>query len=267
MYSFLDDNHLIYNRQFGFRSNYSTNHVLIIITEHIKKSLDDGNFVGGVFIDLEKAFDIVNYEILCNKGFRGKIELLIKSFLTNRKQLVSINGFESVNLPLNCGVPQGSTLGPLLYLLYINDFRFSLQHSSSSYLADDMCIIYSSKKFNVLESAINNHLMCHPMALNEDKTKLIIFYSKQRKTNTDNLAIKLNQPILIPCNYVKYLGVYIDKNLSWDIHTQQLSKKRSRANYILSKLRHFAPLSSDFSLLLNILFPLNLWVPSMVHDV
>ena len=102
MYSFLDDNNLIYNRQFGFRSNYSTNHALIIITEHIKKSLDDGNLVGGVFIDLEKVFDTVNYEILCNKlpyyGFRGKIELLIKSFLNNRKQLVSINGYESGNL-------------------------------------------------------------------------------------------------------------------------------------------------------------------------
>ena len=99
---FLDDNNLIYNRQFGFHSNYSTNHALISITEHIKKSLDDGNLVGGVFINLEKAFDTVNYEILCNKlpyyGFRGKIELLIKSFLNNRKQLVSINGYESGNI-------------------------------------------------------------------------------------------------------------------------------------------------------------------------
>ena len=81
MYSFLDDNNLIYNRQFGFCSNYSTNHALISITGHIKKSLDDGNLVGGVFIDLENT---VNYEILCNKlpycGFKGKIELLIKSF-------------------------------------------------------------------------------------------------------------------------------------------------------------------------------------------
>ena len=100
MYSFLDVNHLIYNRQFGFRSNYSANHAIISITEHIKKSLDDGNFVGGVFIDLEKAFDTVNYEILCNKlsyyGFRGKIELLIKSFLNNRKQLVSINNYKII---------------------------------------------------------------------------------------------------------------------------------------------------------------------------
>ena len=256
MYSFLDDSNLIYNRQFGFRSNYSTNHALISITEHIKKSLDDGNLVGGVFIDLEKAFDTVNYEILCTKlpynGFRGKIELLIKSFLNNRKQLVSINGYESGNLPLNCGVPESSTLGPLLFLLYINDFRFSLQQSSSSHFADDTCIIYSSRNIQLLEAAINHDLKyatqwlnANGLSPNVDKTKLIIFHSKQKKINIDNLVIKLNQSILIPCNYVKYLG---DKNLSWDIHTQQLSKKLSRANGILSKLRHFAPLSTPYLL-------------------
>ena len=128
--------------------------------------------------------------------------------------MVSINGYESGNLPLNCGVPQGSTLGPLLFLLYINDFRFSLQHSSSSHFADDTCIIYSSKKIQLLEAAINDlkcvtqWLNANRLSLNVDKTKLIIFHSKQKKINIDNLVIKLNQSILIPCNYVKYLGVY-----------------------------------------------------------
>ena len=101
MYKFLDVNNLIYNRQFGFKTNYSNEHTLISLTENIKNLLNCGNVVCGVFIDLEKAFDTVKHNILCEKlpyGFSGKIEVLIKSYLSNRKQLVAINGFESVNL-------------------------------------------------------------------------------------------------------------------------------------------------------------------------
>ena len=134
MYKFLESNKLIYTRQFGFRANHSTNHALISMTESIKSFLDNGDFGAGIFIDLEKAFDTVNHQILCNKlnyyGFRGKFINLLKSFLSNRKQFVSINGFDSSHLEIKCGVPQGSTLGPLLFLLYINDLRCSLKYST-----------------------------------------------------------------------------------------------------------------------------------------
>ena len=125
MYEFLELNKLIYNRQFGCRANHSTNHALLSMTESIKSFLDSGDFVAGIFIDLEKAFDTVNHLILCNKlnyyGFRGKINDLLKSFLTNRKQFVSVNGYDSSQLEIKCGVPQGSILCPLLFLVYIND--------------------------------------------------------------------------------------------------------------------------------------------------
>ena len=122
------DNNLIYDRQFGFRCKHSTNHALINITEDIKSYMDRGYIAAGVFIDLQKAFDTVNHQILCDKlayyGFRGKSLNLIKSFLNNRKQFVSMNGFGSSKLNITCGVPQGSTLGPLLLLIYLNDLRF-----------------------------------------------------------------------------------------------------------------------------------------------
>ena len=150
MYSFLNCNNLVYDKQFGFIAKHSVNHALISTTELIKHQLEHGNYVAGIFIDLEKAFDTVNHEILIGKllyyGFRGIPLNLIKSFLSNRKQYVSINGFESNKLDTTCEVPQGSTLGPLLFLIYINDLRLSLKSSTASHLADDTSIIYQSKK-------------------------------------------------------------------------------------------------------------------------
>ena len=105
--------------------------------------------VGGVFIDLEKALDTVNHLILCDKmryyGFRGNINELIKSYLVNRQQYVSINGYESTKLNLTCGVLQESTLGPLLFLIYMNDLKYSLRHSSASHFADGTSITYACK--------------------------------------------------------------------------------------------------------------------------
>ena len=159
MYKFLDNNNFIYDRQFGFRAKHSTSHSLISTTEWIKSLIDKGNFVGSIFIDLQKTFDMVNHDILCEKlmyyGFRGNSHLLIKSFLSNRKQFVSINGFNSSHLEITCGVPQGSTLGPLLFLLYINDLNFSLTNAISSHFADDTCIMFGSSKPKTLETVLN----------------------------------------------------------------------------------------------------------------
>ena len=142
---------MIYSKQFGFRSN-----AIVSITEHIRQLLDKGRYVCRIFIDLEKAFDTVNHEILCDKlelyGLRGNINKLLKSYLSNRKQYVSINGFDSEVKDVSCGVPQGSSLGPLLFLLYINDLRFCLYKTGSGHFADDTFIIYNTKKAKSIET-------------------------------------------------------------------------------------------------------------------
>ena len=132
IYSFLCKHKLINTTQFGFRSKHSTEHALISLIETIKKYLDDGEIVCGVFIDSQKAFDTVNHEILLEKlkhyGIRSKQNDWFRSFLTNRKQYVSMEGFFSQTKIVKCDVPQGSTLGPLLFLIYINDLANAVKN-------------------------------------------------------------------------------------------------------------------------------------------
>ena len=265
LYTYFNDNNLIYHQQFGFRAKHSTNHALISLTEEIKSKLDTGHYVGGVFIDLEKAFDTVNHSILCKKlehyGIRGIPNTLIKSFLSNRKQYVSINGFESNIKEISCGVPQGSTLGPLLFLIYINDFQYSLDKSKASHFADDTNILYASKNIKTIESVLNHELKlastwlrANKLSLNEDKTKLLIFHSKNKVLKENSISIKLNNIKLSLSKSVNYLGLLIDDCLSWNCHITNLSKKLSRANGILSKLRYNAPKSICISVYYSIFY-------------
>ena len=164
MYTFLNKN-VIYNLQFGFRQQYSTSHALINVTENIRKALDDGNIGCGVFVDLQKAFDTVDHKILLAKlnhyGIRGVSNDWFKSYLFNRNQYVSINGYESGLAALNCGVPQGSVLGPLLFLLYINDLNQAINFCKVHHFADDtnlLCLSNSIKKLKKLVNADLKHL-------------------------------------------------------------------------------------------------------------
>ena len=253
IFNYLTKNDLISAKQFGFRSKFSTIHALSSITERIKQLLDTGHYVCGIFIDLEKAFDTVNHTLLCEKlkyyGLRGNVNNLIQSYLSNRRQFVSIDGTNSSTLNIDCGVPQGSSLGPLLFLIYINDFRFCLNKTETGHFADDTYILYGSKKLKTLEITINtelklvtNWLRLNKLSLNAKKTELVIFRSKRKPMNRE-ISIKLNGYKLTPSDNVKYLGMFLDKHLSWDFHIHKLSNSLSRATGIISKLRHNAPTS------------------------
>ena len=144
-----------------------------------------------------------------------------KSYLCNRNQHVSINGYESGLAALNCGIPQGSVLGPLLFLLYINDLNQAIKFCKVHHFADDtnlLCLSNSIKKLNKLVNADLKHLVnwlnANKISLNVKKTEMVIFKSKQKKFEGD-LKIKLCGKRLYPTESVKYLGVKIDTNLSW----------------------------------------------------
>ena len=228
VYEFLEKHKCIYNLQFGFRAKHSTNHALIDITESIRAALDKGKMAGGVFVDLQKAFDTVNHEILIYKlnyyGIRGKINNWFRSYLTNRVQYVSILGYNSGIKYMKHGVPQGSVLGPLLFLLYINDLHKAIKFSKVYHFADDTNLLNISKDPKQLQKQINidlknlyKWLLANKISLNCAKTEFIIFYKPGQKPTYD-FKIKMNGHRVRPSDFIKYLGIYLDSTLSGKYH-------------------------------------------------
>ena len=162
LYKFLDKFKCLFKKQFGFRNFHSTNHALVSITEEIKQSLDKGEFACGFFLYFQKTFDTVNHNILIAKlnhyGIRGITLDWFQSYLTNCKQQISINNTLSNKTMISCGVPQGSVLGPLLFLMYINDLNEAISHLLIHHFADDKNILSSNKSLKKINKYINHDL-------------------------------------------------------------------------------------------------------------
>ena len=266
IYSFLEKHQLIYKRQFGFRNKHSTLDALVNLIETTKLQLDEGNFVSTVFIDMQKAFDTVDHEILLSKlnfyGIRGCVNNWLRTFLCGRKQYVSLSNYQSELDIIKCGVPQGSTLGPLLFLIYLNDLNEIFTQVTANHFADDTYLTFANENTLVLERVMNEELKIlvewlksNKLSLNENKTELIIFKPPTENLTSDEVSIKLNNHTLTPCKVVKYLGIVIDENLNWNAQIETLTTKLSQANGILSKLRHYIPLSLRISVYYSIFYP------------
>ena len=254
LYMFLETYNCIYNNQFGFREKHSTNHALISITQKIKDAIDNDKIAIGIFIDLQKAFDTVNHEILLSKlhhyGIQGTSNEWFRSYLSNRKQYVSINGFDSSLQNVIHGVPQGSVLGPLLFLLYINDLHACVHNSDVFHFADDTNLLHIPKhglnkrnirRINTDLKSLNQWLLANKISLNTTKTELIVFRKKHTSIPKYTEKIMMNGMKLLPAKEIKYLGLIFDEHLSWLPQIRNINAKLNRAINLLSKARHYIP--------------------------
>ena len=221
------------------------------MTEEIRKHIDNNKFAVGVFIDLQKAFDTVDHEILLQKlhhyGIRGTANDWFRSYLTNRQQFVSIDGENSTLKLMSHGVPQGSVLGPLLFLIYINDLHNAIKYSKTRHFADDTNLLLANssmkkikKQLNIDLKILTAWLKANKISLNASKTEILIFRHPNKPINYDPI-IKLDGNRIYPSKYVKYLGILIDPHLTWKYHVKVLAPKLTRAAGMLRKIRHYVP--------------------------
>jgi len=265
MFKFLYHTNFFSTNQYGFLEGRSTEMVLLEFSKFIYNSIDNNQHTVAIFLDIKKAFDNVNHSLLIfkleNAGFRGPILKWLNSYLSNRTQRVKVGDCLSEFCVTNCGVPQGSILGPLFFLIYINDFCKLDIYGKMLTFADDTVLLYSNSDLNTLLQQINSDLIkiekwfvSNYLTLNLNKTKYIHFnlrntdlnlnlkyHTSSCYNNTDNSC---NCHTLQSVKSIKYLGLYIDHNLKWKTHINELSKK---LRFVLFKLSHLKnKLSSSF---------------------
>jgi len=258
LYKHLNELNIFVNEQFGFREKSSTDLATYAHLNTVLLSLDKKNFVGGLFCDLQKAFDCVNHNILLAKlefyGISGIANKLMRSYIKNRYQRVVIkdnmfNKLTSKWEPVEHGVPQSSVLGPLLFLIYINDLSRTLSSVGNLILfADDMSIIISNIDLqeykNIIISVVNetiNWFQSNLLTLNCNKTHSLQFMTK--KQNEMKIKIVVSNTIIINVNSTKFLGLTIDSTLSWKEHIVDLTSKLNKACYAIRALKPFMTLN------------------------
>jgi hypothetical protein len=246
---YLSDNNLLYPAQYGFRPKHSTELAALHLLDMLSSDLDANKIPINIYLDLSKAFDTINHKILLSKlnyyGITGTALKLLESYLTNRTQFVSFDGCHSGDIKIDTGVPQGSILGPLLFIIYIND----LYKTCSSFLpiiyADDTTL-YKTLDSNDPSQSINDELehvnlwlKINKLSLNITKTQYMVFHKPRKRLPA--LNIEIDSIKVKRCTSFNFLGIHLNQHFTWSDHLKSLSIKISRATGRINCLKHFLP--------------------------
>ena len=247
MMDHITQNNILCCNQFGFRKGHSTYMPLLFLQDKITRGFEDNNVTCGIYLDLKKAFDTVEHNILLSKlsvyGFAGTFFNLIESYLSDRFQCVEFHTIKSKLQQVSIGVPQGSILGPLLFILYINDLPNVCKQASTLLYADDTAIFFQSKNTTQLQSTLDTELplLCswfrtNKLSLNTNKTYFQLYNASGQN---GKIKVSLNGTIIKHSETVKYLGVFIDTNIKWKSHIDHVAAIVSRNIGIMNRSKFF----------------------------
>ena len=252
---YFEDNKLFNQNQYGFRPGHSTEHAALELVDKITYKMDNNETPINIFLDLSNAFDTIDHNILLDKlKYYGLDDIAIKlfrSYLTNRYQYVQIENAKSQLLEINTGVPQGSILGPLLFIIYINDISQSSDKFDFIAYADDTTLSTTLNKFSESEDMnisdlinlelykINEWLEINKLSLNAKKSRFMIFHTPNKHITLP--ILKISNTHIVKVNEFNFLGLTLDTKLDWKRHSNNTSKKISRTIGVLNKLNNFLP--------------------------
>ena len=245
---------MLHTGQSGFRKEHSCQTALTRLVDTWLKDIDTGKYVGAVFLDLRKAFDLVDHQILLHKlklyHFTDKTVKLLSSYLNNRKQRIKINGSYSKTLTIKSGVPQGSILGPLLFLIYINDISLALNDIKIDLYADDSTLYKSDSNITTIETNLQDSLIkinkwCfdNNMSLHPGKSKCMVMASNYKMKYSRELCLSINNIKLENVQVHKLLGIYIDNTISWKYQISKVCTKLNSKLALLKRISYY--LSND----------------------